>query len=126
MQLNRKLDAAIGLIVLGKIYPHKFDKGSHLCVACGKEEQYGKVCYESVPNFEENKDAAQTLLYYIITNYTGCINISSTWEDQSHVFTIYKSDGLDKPEELVYENLPINLVIKSLAIKLYDINPEEL
>jgi len=64
MNDERKLDAAIGLIGLGKIYPHVDHAG--VCAVCGHSlNGKEKVCYDTVPYYGKDISAASELLSHI-------------------------------------------------------------
>jgi|ERR1035438_889092 hypothetical protein len=62
MSNDRKIDAAIGLLGLGKIYPHTFTDNNQQCSLCGNGAANEVICYSAVPNFGTSIEDASDLL----------------------------------------------------------------
>lgn len=81
MSNNRKTDAAIGLLGLGKIYPHIFTNNNQVCSLCGNIDPHkDMICYDQVPHYSSEIESASCLLAVLMKEAPYGIDI---WFDKN-------------------------------------------
>lgn len=112
---DRRIDAALGLTILGEVYQHELD-GLGMCILCSKIVNGNKhtICWSKVPYYSTNiKDTSRIFAKLL----DKCQKINITNED--NVWIIRFNDDYVLADSLV------EAMWKSV-MKLYDLNMEEM
>jgi hypothetical protein len=119
MSKNRKIDAAIGLLGLGRVYPHTFVDNNQTCSLCGNGAVNEVICYSSVPNFGTSIDDASDLLAGLMKDAPYGIDVTFNKLTNKYVF-IYK--GKEFKEDKIFKSSTAPEGIRQIALYHYKIN----
>lgn len=118
MSNDRKIDAAIGLLGLGKVYPH-VPTSEDICLACGHDITQEKICYAKVPNYGTDIKDSSELLSVIWKAAPHGVNLSYNQEMMMFEFR-YK--GATPEEDMIFVSAEAGKGIRAMALYHYKID----
>lgn len=120
MSDDRRLDAAIGLIGLGKIYRHRTSFEGQCC-RCGKDTTHDKICYAEVPKYGEDIKAASELLSEIWKE----AKITITYNKTLDLFELDYGKNNTNASGMKFISRKAPMAIRDMALYHYNIEPKE-
>ena len=124
MSNDRRIDAAIGLLGLGKVYPHTYDtwETKDICPDCGHDVTQEKICYAKVPNYGTDIKDSSELLSILWKVAPHGVDLSYNQEKRVFEF-IYK--GATPEEDKLFISTDSSKGIREMALYHYKIDINE-
>ncbi len=119
---ERKTDAAIALIGLGKVFPHVGVEG--ICKECGHDVTQDRVCYAKVPDYGRNILDASDLLNVMYKEAPNGIEVK--WDKDRLLFEFrYKGKHPLGADDMIFLSQSACPGIKVMAVYHFGIDINE-